>query len=225
MTDKPKKINDKAFKWIGIPLTGILAFHLSGFAKTTAANADSIIINYAFFSTISFSLWNGIGLAHYLLRKQLYGIKKIYVRGGKNVKVINKYANNINYTIKIVRLSEVYLIAAEASYQTGNIAGALSYLNQVATKRDNAFTGYISVGTQVLEDILTERRKELAFEGHRYWDLARNGRDVVRVNTNTNYPGNVPLTIAKDNFRRLLPLPQGELDANTNIKSQQNAGY
>jgi len=147
------------------------------------------------------------------------------VRGGKNVKVINKYANNINYTIKIVRLSEVYLIAAEASYQTGNIAGALSYLNLVATKRDNAFTGYISVGTQVLEDILTERRKELAFEGHRYWDLARNGRDVVRVNVNTNYPGNVPLTIAKDNFRRLLPLPQGELDANANIKSQQNAGY
>ena len=147
------------------------------------------------------------------------------VRGGKTVKVINKYSNNINYTIKVVRLSEAYLIAAEAAYQTGNIILALSYVNQVATKRDATFTGYVSVGTQVLEDILTERRKELAFEGHRYLDLVRNGRDVVRVNLNGNYPGNVPLTIAKDNFRRILPIPQAELDANPNIKPQQNAGY
>lgn len=146
-------------------------------------------------------------------------------RGGKNVKVVNKYSNNINYTIKVVRLSEVYLIAAEASYQTGNIPQALTYVNQVATRRDAAFAGYASAGAQVLEDILTERRKELAFEGHRYWDLARYNRDVVRVNVNGNYPGNVPLTIAKDNFRRILPIPQAELDANPNIKPQQNAGY
>jgi hypothetical protein len=101
----------------------------------------------------------------------------------------------------------------------------LSYLNQVATKRDPAFIGYVSTGTQVLEDILTERRKELAFEGHRYWDLVRNNRDVVRVNQNTNYPSNVPLTIATNNFRRILPIPQTELDANANIRSQQNQGY
>lgn len=147
------------------------------------------------------------------------------VRGGKNVKVINKYSNNINYTIKILRLSEVYLIAAEAAYQTGNAAQALIYLNAVATKRDPVFTGYVSAGAQLLDDILTERRKELAFEGHRYWDLVRYGRDVVRVNVNGNYPGNVPLTLAKDNFRRILPIPQGELDANPNIKPQQNQGY
>jgi hypothetical protein len=147
------------------------------------------------------------------------------VRAGKNVKVVNKYPSNINYTIKIVRLSEVYLIAAEASYQTGNSGQALIYLNQVATRRDPAFIGYVSTGTQVLEDILTERRKELAFEGHRYWDLQRYNRDVVRVNLNNNYPANNPLTIAAGNFRRILAIPQGELDANPNIKPQQNPGY
>lgn len=146
-------------------------------------------------------------------------------RGGKNVKIINKYPSNINYTIKIARLSEVYLIAAEASYQNGNGTQALSYLNQVATKRDPAFLGYLSTGTQVLEDILLERRKELAFEGHRYWDLVRNNRDVVRVNLNSNYPANNPLTIAVSNFRRILPIPQTEVDANPNIKPQQNPGY
>jgi hypothetical protein len=147
------------------------------------------------------------------------------VRGGKNVKVINKYPSNINYTIKVMRLSEVYLIAAEAAYQTGNTLLAQNYVNQIATRRDPLFTGYISTGAQLLEDILTERRKELAFEGHRYWDLARYNRDVIRVNQNTNYPSNVPLTIAANNFRRILPIPQTELDANASIRSQQNPGY
>jgi hypothetical protein len=146
-------------------------------------------------------------------------------RGSKSVKVINKYPNNINYTIKIVRLSEVYLIAAEAAYQTNSTAQALTYLNTIATRRDPAFPGYASAGAQLLEDILTERRKELAFEGHRYWDLQRYNRDVVRINVNNNYASNVPLIFAKDNFRRILPIPQGENDANPAIKAQQNPGY
>ncbi|HEX7691266.1 MAG TPA: RagB/SusD family nutrient uptake outer membrane protein [Sediminibacterium sp.] len=146
-------------------------------------------------------------------------------RGGKTVKIINKYPSNINYTIKMVRLSETYLIAAEAAYQSGNQPLALTYVNAVATRRDPAFIGYVSAGTQLLEDILTERRKELAFEGFRYWDLQRYNRDVVRINSNNNYAANVPLVFAKDNFRRILPIPQGEGDANPNIKSQQNPGY
>ncbi len=76
----------------------------------------------------------------------------------------------------------------------------------------------------LLNDILLERRKELAFEGHRYWDLARYNLNVVRVNLSGNYPG-VPLIIAATNFRRILPIPQAELDANPNIRSQQNPGY
>lgn len=147
------------------------------------------------------------------------------VRGSKNVKVINKYPSNINYTIKIARLSEVYLIAAEAYYQTNNPVQALNYLNQVATRRDPAFIGYASAGTQLRDDILTERRKELAFEGHRYWDLQRYNMDVQRININNNYASNVPLLFAKDNFRRILPIPQGEMDANPNIRTQQNPGY
>jgi hypothetical protein len=125
----------------------------------------------------------------------------------------------------MVRLSETYLIAAEAAYQSGNQAQALTYVNAVATRRDPAFVGYVSAGTQLLEDILTERRKELAFEGFRYWDLQRYNRDVVRINSNNNYAANVPLLFAKDNFRRILPIPQGEGDANPNIKPQQNPGY
>jgi len=47
----------------------------------------------------------------------------------------------------------------------------------------------------------------------------------VRVNLAGNYPGNVPLTLPAGNFRRILPIPQAELDANPSIRSQENPGY
>lgn len=147
------------------------------------------------------------------------------VRAGRNVYAVNKYTSPINFAIKLLRLSEAYFIAAEASYHLSNPTDALSYLNAVATRRDPNFIGYVSVGTQILDDILTERRKELAFEGHRYWDFVRYNKDVVRVNVNSNYPSNVPLTFPASSFRRILPIPQGEMDANPNIRTQQNSGY
>ncbi|MDQ3278212.1 MAG: RagB/SusD family nutrient uptake outer membrane protein [Bacteroidota bacterium] len=144
-----------------------------------------------------------------------------------NVRVVNKYPNSSQPDkdeVKVIRMSEVYLIAAEAAYQTGNETLARTYLNAVAIRRDPAFAGYTATGAALLNAILEERRKELAFEGHRYWDLARYNRDVVRVNIGGNYPG-VPLVISANNFRRILPIPQSELDANPNIRSQQNPGY
>ena len=122
-------------------------------------------------------------------------------------------------------MSEVYFIAAEAAYHQNDEASALTYLNAVATERDPSFAGYSSSGQGLLDDILLERRKELAFEGHRYWDLVRNDLDVTRVELANNYPGNVPLVLETTNFRRILPVPQGELDANPNIREQQNSGY
>ena len=144
-----------------------------------------------------------------------------------NVRVVNKYPNTTQPDkdeVKVIRLSEVYLIAAEAAYHTGSETLSKTYLNAVATRRDPNFTGYTSTGTALLNDILLERRKELAFEGHRYWDLARYNMNVVRVNISGNYPG-VPLTISTSNFRRILPIPQSEIDANPNIRGQQNPGY
>jgi len=124
----------------------------------------------------------------------------------------------------VYRLAETYLIAAEAAYNLNNEPVARQYLNAVATRRDPNFLGYTSIGAQLLSDILLERRKELAFEGHRYWDLARNNLNVTRVNTAGNYTG-VPLTFATTNFRRIFPIPQAELDANPAIRDQQNPGY
>src|SRR6185436_4889897 len=97
---------------------------------------------------------------------------------------------------KILRMSEIYLIAAEASLP-GNEANALMYVNYITARR-NA-DPIVSTGAQLFEDIITERRKELAFEGDRYMDLMRLKRDVVRSN---NYPSSARL-ITYDNFRRI----------------------
>jgi hypothetical protein len=149
------------------------------------------------------------------------------VRASQTVRIVNKYPNTSNAAdkddVKVIRYAEVLLTLAEAYYQTGDETNALVYLNKVAKQRDPSFAGYASSGSQLLNDIILERRKELAFEGMRYLDLQRLQRDVVRVNINNNYIGITPLTLPVDNFRRIFPIPQNERDANAEIS--QNQGY
>ncbi|MCX2585725.1 RagB/SusD family nutrient uptake outer membrane protein [Pedobacter sp. MR22-3] len=68
------------------------------------------------------------------------------------------------------RLGEVYLNAAEAAFELGQTASALSYMN---TLRERAGFGANSLSTLTIDRIRNERRVELAFEDHRVWDLAR----------------------------------------------------
>ncbi|WP_443943689.1 RagB/SusD family nutrient uptake outer membrane protein [Pedobacter sp. AW1-32] len=121
---------------------------------------------------------------------------------------------------KVVRMSDVYLIAAEAAHSqaSSNDVLALQYLNTLMAQRDPSLV-YTSTGPQLLEDIITERRKELAFEGDRYHTLNRLMRDVNRSSV---FPA-AALNIPYSNFRRIGPIPQSELNANPNIV--QNAGY
>jgi len=143
-------------------------------------------------------------------------------RGGSTVLIVSKYQNGSNTDkddIKMMRISEIVLILAEAYARLGDEANARTQLNNVATKRDPSFTGYTSTGAQLIEDIIKERRKELAFEGDRYHDLQRLNRVINRT---PQHPASAQ-TIATDNFRRLEPIPLAETDANPNIA--QNPGY
>jgi hypothetical protein len=148
-------------------------------------------------------------------------------KAGLTVRIVNKYSNTNTAAdkddTKVIRYSEILLTLAEAYYRTNDETNARLYLNMVAQQRDPSFTGYTSTGTALLNDILLERRKELAFEGMRYLDLQRLDLDVVRVNINNNYVGVTPTLIEADNFRRIYPIPQAERDANPNI--EQNEGY
>jgi hypothetical protein len=148
-------------------------------------------------------------------------------RGGQSIYAVNKYPNTNNPSdkddIKIIRYAEVLLIFAESYARTGDEANALVRLNQVAKQRDPAFAGYTSTGQALIDNIILERRKELAFEGDRYWDLARLKQNIVRINLNNNYPSNTPLTLPASSPKRIWPIPQDEVDANDNIV--QNPGY
>ena len=140
--------------------------------------------------------------------------------------LVNKFSNGANPAdrdnVKVIRLAEVYLIAAEAALP-GDEATALSYLNALMAQRDPSFPGYSSTGAQLLSDIVTERRKELAFEGDRLSDLNRLKLPINRVANQGAIPG--PLTIAYPDNRRVQPIPQSEVQVNPNIAGQQNPGY
>jgi hypothetical protein len=90
----------------------------------------------------------------------------------------------------------------------------------VAKQRDPSFAGWNDTGAQVLEDILIERRKELAFEGSRFWDLVRLGRSWTKV---SNQSPASTVAVAPGNIALLFPIPIAERNANPNIS--QNPGY
>ena len=152
-------------------------------------------------------------------RRNVYGW---ILKGGVPVLHVNsKYPGTFGGDIsdtKILRMSEMYLIAAEASLP-GDEPGALTYVNYITSRRNAA--AIVSSGAQLFEDIITERRKELAFEGDRLMDLNRLKRNITR---SQNYPSSAR-DIQYSNNRRILGIPQAELDANLNIRSQQNPGY
>jgi len=118
---------------------------------------------------------------------------------------------------KVIRLAEVYLIAAEAALETGNQGAANDYIKtlyDIRTNRDN------DVGNVDLDRILLERRKELVGEGHRFFDLMRNGLTVERTGGD-HY--SLILELPADHFRAIHPIPQFEINANDNMV--QNPGY
>ena len=135
---------------------------------------------------------------------------------------------NVN-DAKVLRVAEVYLNRAEAYFKSDNEAAALSDLN---TLRANRYTDFISgteSGEALLDAILLERRKELAFEGHRFFDLKRLGLPIIRSNFGDEADGggqSIPedlQTLPANSPKFLLPIPQTELNVNNNM--QQNPGY
>lgn len=123
----------------------------------------------------------------------------------------------------ILRLADIILLKAEALAQTGDIAGAMTQVNQVRTR-----VGLPNVTAtdqkSALDLILKERKMELAFEGHRWFDLKRTGKAIEILSKQKDGKGVVLPYAANLNQDRLLwPIPQIKKDANPNLT--QNPGY
>jgi starch-binding outer membrane protein, SusD/RagB family len=71
-----------------------------------------------------------------------------------------------------------------------------------------------------VENVLAERRKELALEGHRFFDLVRNEKDILKVDSRQTFIGD---KIPYGSTLLPFPIPQSEVNANPNI--EQNDGY
>jgi hypothetical protein len=131
--------------------------------------------------------------------------------------------------VPLFRLSEMYLIAAEAAAKTGNQSAAAKYLNAIVA-RGNPSAAAVTAADATVERILSERRMEFIGEGHRFFDLIRNDKRIIRYTSEADRGWHVPLSpesqqFDRNYFRAILPIPQSEIDANPVIKEQQNPRY
>ena len=137
---------------------------------------------------------------------------------------INKWRNfqegsNQNYIF--IRLADILLLKAEALNELGDLAGAAALVNQIRTRVSLPATSAATQSDMRLA-IEKERRLELAFEGHRWFDLKRTGRAIEVINQVKGANGtDLDYNLTLD--RLVWPIPQAELDKNGQLR--QNPGY
>ncbi len=142
---------------------------------------------------------------------------------GTNYFFTKKYASSSTAAtpVKVLRLSELYLIRAEAAAEKSSpdFVLANSDLNIIRKRADaSAVNLNITIKSDLLDAILLERRKELAFEGNLLFDLLRHKKDITRVDV-TAQTKNLPANDSK----LVMPFPANTINANINMI--QNPGY
>lgn len=195
------------------------------FAPKIAGGTDGLLTNYAldarpFFGTVSVILRDELIAAFEAGDERLNNWVDVTEDG---FYYQSKYSNELFITpdepedLIELRLAEQFLIRAEARARQGNITGANSAESDVNVIRDRANLGGTLAVTQddMIDAIMQERRVELFFEGHRWYDLKRTGRiDVV-------------LGALKgsdwSSYKALWPIPLSEI--RTNPKLVPNPGY
>lgn len=149
----------------------------------------------------------GVTRDHTGLANRKYMPRKLPARAGSDP--LN-YDNNY----RAIRYADVLLMAAEAEAQSGG-SNAENYLNQVRARAygDNS-KDYSATEGSLLDAIYTERRKELAGEGHRFFDLVRTNKAAAAIDGFT------------ENKNELFPIPLIELKlAEAVDRWGQNPGY
>ena len=129
--------------------------------------------------------------------------------------------------IKVIRLSEIYLIAAEAALNKSSKDAKLAadYLNEIRKRAPGLAA---ATETTISNDmILDERSKELFGEGHRFFDLIRKNKTITFHDLfyNATRPTTRENTIDRTFNKTILPISQAEINANPPIGEQQNPGY
>lgn len=149
--------------------------------------------------------------------------------------IIERYATNRYYlqkyvapdykvsNIPVLRISEAYLIAAEAAVKLGDKENAADYLNAIVSRANPEKS--VETDEVTLERVLIERRKELVGEGHRLYDAMRNNQTISRKGASHSSAllTDETRTFNRDFYKILMPIPRGEINVNPNMV--QNPGY
>ncbi len=128
----------------------------------------------------------------------------------------NETKGNFFNNVPVIRLSEVYLIRAEARARQGaaKTADAQADVQLIRTNRGLP-APVVEVGAALIDLIFDERRRELNLEGHRFWDFKRRGLTIPKTAGFTPVPFN--------DFRILFPIPNAQVILNPMLT--QNPGY
>ena len=195
--------------------------------------------------SIAYLCWQG-GYDDYCLTSSFYELmqedpadvrNKAYTVVSKTQKAyIAKYQPQTGKAVEdsnvpVLRLSELYLIAAEAAVKQSNNDKAVKYLDAIVSRANPEKT--VKGKTVTLDDVLLERRKELFGEGHRFFDAIRNHKTIVRKESTKTFPeisGTEHLKMLDESmsfdwnyFRVVLPIPKAEMNSNPNM--EQNPTY
>ena len=154
--------------------------------------------------------------------------------GDKRLEMTTVGANGLTYTTKypdatnntdnapVIRITEMYLTLAESLARTTNTVSEdiLALLNPLRVRAGLAEfqTSDFADANALIDAILDERRKELAFEGHRRMDLLRLGLPLRSVDGEPGFGASSP-----GDQRVVMPIPQREIDLGSSLP--QNAGY
>lgn len=165
--------------------------------------------------------------------KTAYAFKKFMVESippaGSSVKPENPWI--------FFRLAEFYLNYAEIMYELGNEEQAREYVNKVRARQSVNMPPVTASGDKLRDKIRNERRVELAFEGHRFFDVRRwciadetENRDLLAMNIQKQADGSKTYEVTmllKRSFleqHKLVPIPRTEIDKSEG-SLVQNPGY
>ncbi|WP_121357123.1 RagB/SusD family nutrient uptake outer membrane protein [Flavisolibacter nicotianae] len=124
---------------------------------------------------------------------------------------------NMSNDFAIYRLADIILMKAEAQFRNGDVAAALTTINQKiggVSIRSRAGMPDFSAGEMNLDGLQAERERELSWEGHRRTDLIRFGHFT---------DARTPEKGVSENYRTMFPIPEPELAKNPCLV--QNPGY
>lgn len=209
---------DKGGAW-GTDAASEIIFEVYG-AEGNSSHGNWDVISYI----MSPNGYGDIGASHDVydlyedndVRKQLFTSVADYPGALWSLKYPGKNGNLREDNIPVLRLGEMYLIRAEALLHDATINGVQAVDDYNAIREPLGLDAATSVS---LSNIYDERRRELCFEGHQLFDLARTKRSLTR----TDYDGSVNKDVAFPDYKWAMPIIQAEVDANKNVI--QNLGY